>query len=269
METGLDDRVVVHSSGTGGWHVGGPMDRRAAATLTAAGYDPSRHRARQYDDSWADTHDLVLAMDHENLADLGGRSERVGMFRDFDPVDPGADAARPLRRRQRHLRRGAPHRRAHRAGPHRRARHGSSYPGRRGERCRSHPCREAARELLRGPNPAVIAVSDAERSADVGGHVVPARGRRHGAGQHGRRRARLRWIQERPEVSLTVLKEEEWYTHVSLRGPVVRWEHDEQAALADIDRLARHYTGHDFGNRTASRVSAWIEITHWHGWDLG
>ena len=37
------------SSGTGGWHVGNPMDERAAATLTAAGYDPSRHRARQFD----------------------------------------------------------------------------------------------------------------------------------------------------------------------------------------------------------------------------
>jgi protein-tyrosine phosphatase len=94
-EAGLDDRVVVHSSGTGDWHVGDPMDRRAAATLTAAGYDPSRHRARQYDASWAGDHDLVLAMDADNLADLGGRSERVGMFRDLDPVDPGADVPDP------------------------------------------------------------------------------------------------------------------------------------------------------------------------------
>ena len=45
-EAGLDDRVVVDSSGTGDWHVGSPMDSRAAATLSAAGYDPSRHRAR-------------------------------------------------------------------------------------------------------------------------------------------------------------------------------------------------------------------------------
>jgi protein-tyrosine phosphatase len=94
-EAGLDDQVVVHSSGTGDWHVGDPMDRRAAATLTAAGYDPSRHRARQYDASWAGDHDLVLAMDADNLADLGGRSERVGMFRDLDPVDPGADVPDP------------------------------------------------------------------------------------------------------------------------------------------------------------------------------
>jgi protein-tyrosine phosphatase len=92
---GLDDRVVVHSSGTGDWHVGGPMDQRAAATLAAAGYDSSRHRARQYDRSWLDDHDLVLAMDLDNLADLGGRSPRVGLFRDFDPVDPGAEVPDP------------------------------------------------------------------------------------------------------------------------------------------------------------------------------
>jgi protein-tyrosine phosphatase len=94
-EAWLDDRVDVHSSGTGDWHVGRPMDARAAATLTEAGYDPSRHRARQYDDSWSGDHDLVLAMDHDNLADLGGRSERVALFRDFDPVDPGADVPDP------------------------------------------------------------------------------------------------------------------------------------------------------------------------------
>jgi protein-tyrosine phosphatase len=94
-EAGLDDRVVVHSAGTGDWHVGNPMDHRAASTLLAAGYDPSRHRAQQYDDTWPDTDDLVLAMDHDNLADLGGRSERVGLFRDFDPVDPGSDVPDP------------------------------------------------------------------------------------------------------------------------------------------------------------------------------
>jgi protein-tyrosine phosphatase len=94
-EAGLDDRVVVRSAGTGHWHVGDPMDSRAAATLRAAGYDPSRHRARQYAASWADEHDLVLAMDADNLADLGGRSERVGLFRDHDPVDPGSDVPDP------------------------------------------------------------------------------------------------------------------------------------------------------------------------------
>jgi protein-tyrosine phosphatase len=34
-------------------------------------------------------------MDLDNLADLGGRSERVRLFRDFDPDDPGAEVPDP------------------------------------------------------------------------------------------------------------------------------------------------------------------------------
>lgn len=93
-DAGLADRVSVESSGTGDWHVGKPMDRRAAASLSGAGYDPSRHRARQYDAS-ADGFDLVLAMDHDNLHDLGGRSQRLGLFRDHDPVGTGEDVPDP------------------------------------------------------------------------------------------------------------------------------------------------------------------------------
>jgi protein-tyrosine phosphatase len=95
-DAGLDDRVTVRSSGTGDWHVGKPMDRRAASALSGAGYDPSRHRAQQYDDSWTGAHDLVLAMDHDNLHDLGDRSERVALFRDFDPVGTGEDVPDPF-----------------------------------------------------------------------------------------------------------------------------------------------------------------------------
>ena len=71
------------------------MDTRAAATLEQAGYDPSRHRAQQYDDAWAAEDDLVLAMDHDNLADLGGRTDRVLLFRDFDPDGAGGDVPDP------------------------------------------------------------------------------------------------------------------------------------------------------------------------------
>ena len=94
-DAGLADAVEVTSSGTGGWHVGNPMDPRAAATLSAAGYDPSRHRASQYDAGRAASYDLVLVMDEVNLADVGGRSERVGLFRDHDPVDRGSAVPDP------------------------------------------------------------------------------------------------------------------------------------------------------------------------------
>jgi protein-tyrosine phosphatase len=94
-EAGLADRVEVTSSGTGGWHVGDPIDQRAATTLTAAGYDPSRHEVRKFEPARRTSYDLVLAMDATNLADVGGADERVRMFRDFDPVDPGADVPDP------------------------------------------------------------------------------------------------------------------------------------------------------------------------------
>lgn len=90
---GLTSAVQVTSSGTGGWHVGDPMDPRAAATLAAADYDPSRHRAQQFDPGWGDR-DLILAMDGGNLAEVTAQlgeqpAGKVRMFRDFDPVGPG------------------------------------------------------------------------------------------------------------------------------------------------------------------------------------
>ena len=94
-DAGLAGAVEVTSSGTGDWHVGNPMDERAAATLSAAGYDPSRHRARQYDTAGAASYDVVLVMDEANLAAVGGRTDRVGLFRDLDPVDPGSAVPDP------------------------------------------------------------------------------------------------------------------------------------------------------------------------------
>ena len=96
-EAGLADRVEVASCGTGDWHIGHPMDRRAAATLTAAGYDPTRHRAQQFADTWLEEYDVLLAMDSQNHADIspGAEDERVLMFRDFDPVEPGSDVPDP------------------------------------------------------------------------------------------------------------------------------------------------------------------------------
>ena len=94
-EAGLDDRVRVVSCGTGGWHEGEPMDRRAAATLSAAGYDPSRHRAQTFDRRWHDDTDVLLTMDETNLADVGGRSDRTLLFGDLDPESPGAEVPDP------------------------------------------------------------------------------------------------------------------------------------------------------------------------------
>jgi protein-tyrosine phosphatase len=89
-DVGLDGAVEVLSAGTADYHVGSPMDRRAAAVLTTHGYDASRHRAQQLPREWLDECDLVLAMDGHNLDDiLAGADDvppgRVRKFRDFDP----------------------------------------------------------------------------------------------------------------------------------------------------------------------------------------
>lgn len=95
---GLAARVGVDSCGTGAWHVGDPMDRRAAATLRSAGYDPSAHRARHLDARWARC-DVLLVMDAANHREVLAAGivepERVRMFRELDPVDPDQDVPDP------------------------------------------------------------------------------------------------------------------------------------------------------------------------------
>jgi protein-tyrosine phosphatase len=98
-EAGLADRIEVTSCGTGTWHIGEAMDPRAAAVLTASGYDASRHQARLFGADWHD-HDLILVMDQANLADVraelpADRHDRVRLFRSYDPeVDGTAEAGR-------------------------------------------------------------------------------------------------------------------------------------------------------------------------------
>ena len=91
-DAGLADQVSVDSCGTGPWHVGEPMDARAAAHLVAEGYAAEAHRGQQLDPGWR-SRDLLLAMDSANLrdaADVVGESDRLRLFRSFDPeAGPG------------------------------------------------------------------------------------------------------------------------------------------------------------------------------------
>ena len=73
------------------------MDPRSAEVLRAAGYDPSRHRARTFTRDWFAENDLLLAMDHANRADMQAlaptveQESDVRMFREFDPDGTGDD----------------------------------------------------------------------------------------------------------------------------------------------------------------------------------
>jgi len=85
VKAGLDQRVQVDSAGTGDWHVGDRMDRKASIELKSNGYDGESHRARQFRPSWLAERDLILAMDTANLRDLralapSGEADRIRLF---------------------------------------------------------------------------------------------------------------------------------------------------------------------------------------------
>ena len=119
-------------------------------------------------------------------------------------------------------------------------------------------------DMLRLPNPAVMATVAADgRPVTVAtwylleddGHVLLGL---------DAQRARLKHMHADPRVSLTVLAQDDCYTHVSLQGRVLSITDD--VGLRDIDRLSRHYTGNDYPNRERPRVSAQVEIERWHAW---
>lgn len=78
-------------------------------------------------------------------------------------------------------------------------------------------------------------------------------------------RVRVNYLLDRPAVALTVLDGQSWYRHVSLIGRIV--EHHDDVDLADIDRLAVRYTGSAYPDRGHRRISMWMAVDLWHGWD--
>lgn len=60
----------IDSAGTSDWHRGGPAYGPAIKAAQRRGYDLSGCRARQVSAQDFHDFDLILAMDHENLADL-------------------------------------------------------------------------------------------------------------------------------------------------------------------------------------------------------
>lgn len=88
VAAGLD--VEIDSAGMGAWHVGAMPDERAQAAGLARGYDLTPIRARQVAADDYERFDLVLAMDHDNLATLKSRAprdrhERIRLFLEFAP----------------------------------------------------------------------------------------------------------------------------------------------------------------------------------------
>jgi PPOX class probable F420-dependent enzyme len=122
---------------------------------------------------------------------------------------------------------------------------------------------ERVRALLERPNPAVIAtVRPDGQPVSVATWYLMDSDRVLVNMDEGRKR--LEYLRSDPRVSLTVLADGDWYTHVSMQGRVVEMADDD--GLAGIDRLSRHYRGRAYPRRDRGRVNAWIEIDRWHGW---
>lgn len=122
---------------------------------------------------------------------------------------------------------------------------------------------DEAKSMLSKPNPAVIATVRKD------GHPVSAatwyllRGDRLLVNMDVHRK-RLNHLRNDPRVSLTVIDEGDWYTHVTVIGRVTDIYDDE--GLRDIDALSRHYQGKEYPDRDRPRVSALIEVERVHGW---
>lgn len=85
---GLADRVVVDSAGTHAYHAGEGADRRALRTAANRGVDLSEHVARGVRGTDFESFDFILAMDHDNLAELVSRAPaaarpRIRLFMDY------------------------------------------------------------------------------------------------------------------------------------------------------------------------------------------
>ncbi len=69
-QAGLEQRIEIDSAGTHDYHIGKPPDARAQRAALGRGYDLSALRGRQIHDEDFATFDYILAMDHDNLANL-------------------------------------------------------------------------------------------------------------------------------------------------------------------------------------------------------
>jgi protein-tyrosine phosphatase len=99
-QSGLADRVIIDSAGTGAWHAGELPDPRTRAAASRRGIELT-HRARQFTRHDLEQFDLVIAMDRQNLAHLktllGTRPHpEVRLLRSFDATAPaGAEVPDP------------------------------------------------------------------------------------------------------------------------------------------------------------------------------
>jgi len=94
----VDELLLSHSAGTGGWHAGDPMNPPAAREIRRRGGDDAGFLARRLNGEHLDAADLILTATAEQVdhvlgrrPDAGGRTFVIGEFGRLLPlVDAGA-----------------------------------------------------------------------------------------------------------------------------------------------------------------------------------
>lgn len=99
-EAGLSDSFEADSAGTAAWHIGRPPDARSVSVAARRGIDLTAQRARQVTQEDFARFDLILAMDHANLAALreivpNEHSHKIELFLDSVPDGPQREVPDP------------------------------------------------------------------------------------------------------------------------------------------------------------------------------
>lgn len=100
IDAGVANLVELDSAGIGDWHIGREPDERMRRAAEDGGlllHGPARQVTAGELSGW----DLILAMDHDNLADLRAMAPdddvrgRIRLFRDYDPDATSSEVPDP------------------------------------------------------------------------------------------------------------------------------------------------------------------------------
>lgn len=93
-DAGLEQRILIESAGTHGYHTGEAADTRSVAAASKRGYDLAAHRARRLERADFSRFDLLLALDrghHASMARLVRPTDghKLRMLMEFARRHPG------------------------------------------------------------------------------------------------------------------------------------------------------------------------------------
>ncbi len=85
-DAGLENRILVDSSGTASYHLGKLPDRRMIAAAARRGYDLTS-QAKQFERAFFQDRNLIIAMDRDNFRDIqrlqAGVAPNVKLFSEY------------------------------------------------------------------------------------------------------------------------------------------------------------------------------------------